>query len=155
MKKYRIYVDTSVFGGAEDDEFRFASRKFFERVHAGHFLALISDLVLDELAGAPQAVRDILAKLPASAVQIVEISDEAKALAQAYVIAGALGKASMADATHVAVATVVGADLIVSWNFKHIVNFDRIKKFNGVNSLQGYFAIDIRSPLEVAYDEQE
>lgn len=88
-------------------------------------------------------------------MQIVEISDEANALAQAYVIAGALGKASMADATHVAVATVVGADLIVSWNFKHIVNFDRIKKFNGVNSLQGYFAIDIRSPLEVAYDEQE
>lgn len=65
MKKYRIYVDTSVFGGAEDDEFRVASWKFFERVHSGHFVALISDLVLDELAGAPQAVRDILANLPA------------------------------------------------------------------------------------------
>jgi len=155
MKKYRIYVDTSVFVGAEDDEFCVASRRFFERVQNGHFVVLISDLVLDELAGAPQAVRDTLKKLPQAAVQIVEIRDEAKALAQAYVTAGALGKASKADATHVAIATVVGADLIVSWNFKHIVNFDRIKKFNGVNSLHGYAAIDIRSPLEVAYGEQD
>ena len=116
---------------------------------------MISDLVLDELAGAPKAVQDILAKLPPTAVQIVEISNEAKALAKAYVVAGALGQASTADATHVAIATVVSADLIVSWNFKHIVNFDRIKKFNGVNSLQGYTAIDIRSLMEVAYGEQE
>ena len=92
MKKYRIYVDTSVFGGAEDDEYRDASRKFFERVHSGHFVALISDLVLGELAGAPQAVRDILAKLPQSAVQIVEISDEAKVLAEGLCDGRCVGK---------------------------------------------------------------
>lgn len=56
-------------------------------------------------------------------------------------------------APHVAAATIAKADLIVSWNFKHIVNYGRIKKFNGVNQIEGYGQIDIRSPLEVVYDE--
>ena len=53
------------------------------------------------------------------------------------------------DALHVASATIAGADLILSWNFKHIVSYDRIQLFNGVNILQGYRALDIRSPLEM------
>ena len=52
-----------------------------------------------------------------------------------------------------AAATVARADLILSWNFKHLVRYDKVRKFNGVNALNGYPAIDIRSPLEVAHDE--
>ena len=60
----------------------------------------------------------------------------------------------MADATHVAAATVAGANLIVSWNFKHIVNYSRILGFNGVNASLGYRLMTILSPLEVAYDNE-
>jgi len=74
------------------------------------------------------------------------------ALAQAYIDAGILSSSRMADAIHVAAATVARADLILSWNFRHIVNYDRIRKFNGVNALNGYPPIEIYSPLEVNDD---
>jgi len=53
------------------------------------------------------------------------------------------------DAHHIALATVALADLVVSWNFKHIVHWDRIRLFNAVNLREGYSPIDIRSPREV------
>ena len=53
-----------------------------------------------------------------------------------------------------AAATVASADLILSWNFKHIVRYDRIQRFNGVNALHGYHPLDIRSPLELDYDDE-
>ena len=69
--------------------------------------------------------------------------------AQINIIKGILGKASLNDALHVAIATVAKADMIVSWNFKHIVHFEKIRMFNAVNLREGYGIIDIRSPLEV------
>ena len=59
------------------------------------------------------------------------------------------------DAGHVAAATVAGADLIVSWNFRHIVHYDKIRAYNAVNLLHGYREIEIRSPLEVIDYEGE
>ena len=155
MKRFRVYVDTSVFGGTEDDEFLGPSRAFFDRVKQGRFLVLTSELVVRELGRAPDNVRAVFDTLPEGAVESVAISKDVTDLASAYIKAGALGEASRSDAIHVAAATIAGADLIVSWNFKHIVNFGRIKQFNGVSSLHGYAPIDIRSPLEVAYDDKE
>ncbi len=63
--------------------------------------------------------------------------------------------AAQAEAWHPAAATVAGADLIISWNFKHIVHFDKIRRNNAINTLQGYRAIDIRSPQEVVGYEEE
>ena len=153
-KRFLTYVDTSVFGGTEDQEFREQSRRFFELVRKGRFLALISKEVADEIAKAPQAVQDVLFGLPGECLRAVEITDEVQRLAQAYISSGALTAKSKGDAIHVAAATVVGADLIVSWNFKHIVNHNRIRIFNGVNGIEGYKDIDIRSPLEVIYDDE-
>ena len=149
MKRFRVYVDTSVFGGTEDEEFSGPSRLFFERVRQGDFIVLTSEFVVRELMTAPPKVRAVFDELPDGSTEAVEITAEIKSLADAYVKAGALGESSRVDATHVAAATIAGADLIVSWNFKHIVNFGRIKQFNGVNSMHGYGSIDIRSPLEV------
>ena len=53
------------------------------------------------------------------------------------------------DAQHIALASVVRADVLVSWNFKHIVNLNRIRLYNSVNMKLGYPLIDIRSPREV------
>jgi predicted nucleic acid-binding protein len=156
MRKIRAYVDTSVFGGTEDEEFSAASRQVFDRVLAGEYVVLISQVVVNELRDAPVPVQQVLQRLPPDCVVIVPSELEAMELAQAYLNAGILGKTSFADALHVATATVVGADLILSWNFRHIVNYDRIHKYNGVNALKGYSPIEIHSPLEIGHaDENE
>ncbi len=150
MRKIRAYVDTSVFGGTDDEEFSAASRRFFGRIHGGEFIVLISQLTLDELQGAPPQVQCVFKELPADSVRFVPADPEATVLAQAYMDAKILGRSNLADAIHVATATVAGADLILSWNFRHIVNYDRIHKYNGVNALKGYPPIEIHSPLELS-----
>jgi len=86
---------------------------------------------------------------------MVSVDPEVEALADAYVLARVIGQASRADAIHVAAATFAEADMILSWNFKHIVNFNRIGKYNAVNVLNGYKAIEIRSPAEVVHDDED
>lgn len=149
MRKIRVYVDTSVFGGTQDEEFAGASRRFFEQVRHGEFAIVVSQITVDELAGAPATVQGVLRELPGESLDFVPASGEAMALAQAYLDANILGSSSLADALHVATATIAGADLILSWNFRHIVNFDRIHKYNGVNALRGYQPIEIHSPMEM------
>jgi hypothetical protein len=109
MRKIRVYVDTSVFGGTQDEEYAVASRLFFQRVSGGEFLVLLSAHTVDELMPAPQQV---LRDLPKHCVETVASSDEAEFLARSYIEAGALGEASHMDALHVAAATVAGADLM-------------------------------------------
>jgi hypothetical protein len=153
MHRLRVYVDTSVFGGVEDAEFKEATLRFFKQVRGGKYTVLVSQVTLDELAGAPAGIRRFFTDLPSECKVELPPSDEADTLAQEYVNAGALGKASLEDALHVAAATVAAADLILSLNFKHLVNYDRIQKFNAVNLMNGYKPMDIHSPLEVGYEE--
>ena len=155
MHRIRAYVDTSVFGGTQDEEYKKASGAFFGMVSAGKILVMVSQLTIDELAEAPEPVRKVLERIPAERLMDVAIDEEVASLAQAYIDAGIVGESHRADAGHVAAATVARADVIVSWNFRHIVNFDRIHKYNGVNVLKGYPQIEIRSPLEMVSDEDE
>jgi len=150
MRVLRVYSDTSVFGGPFDVQFAGPSKAFFARVLKGDFRIVISRLIADELSLAPEAVRAHLDTIPTGSLEYHEIGEEMERLQAAYLAAGVVGSASKADALHVAAATVLGADMIVSWNFKHIVNFQRIRGFNAVNLAQGYRTIDIYSPLEVA-----
>ncbi len=155
MHKTRVYVDTSVFGGTGDEEFAEASNRFFVRVKSGQFVVVVSELTYYELQNAPTSVQRVLEDLPSESVVEAPIDEEVNALAQAYVDSGVLGDARKADAIHVATASVARADLILSWNFKHIVNFDRIRRFKGVNLQNGYPAIEIYSPLELEYGNQD
>ena len=154
MRKTRVYVDTSVFGGVNDDEFAEPSRQFLARLKGGEFTVVVSAELLRELGSAPTAVRKELDDISDELLERVAVDLPVETLADAYVAAGVLGKGSRSDAIHVAAATVAGADLIVSWNFKHIVNYDRIRKYNAVNILKGYRPIEIRSPAEVAYGDE-
>ena len=77
----------------------------------------------------------------------------AEALAAEYIRDGAVGKNQRADALHIGIATVARVDVLVSWNFKHIVNLRRIHAFNAVNLKQGYPVLEIRNPREVIGDE--
>jgi hypothetical protein len=101
-----------------------------------------------ELVLAPQEVKDIKNLIPKECFKHLELSGEAKLLAEAYINEKALGKASLNDAYHIALASINRLDCLVSWNFKHIVNYDKIKLFNSINLKLGYPLIDIRSPLE-------
>ncbi len=154
-KAIRVYADTSVYGGVFDEEFGEPSQCFFEEVRRGRFRLVISPLVRSELAEAPDPVKILLADIRVGA-EIADVTDEAVRLQQAYMTAKIVGPKWEADALHVAIATVSGCPVIVSWNFKHIVNFQRIPLYNGVNMSKGYGAIAIHSPQEViAHEDQD
>ncbi len=151
----RVYVDTSVFGGAFDKEFEKASRVFFDLAQAGDINLVVSSIVADELQGAPELVRSFYRKL-AAYIEVAEIDSAGIDLQSAYLDAHVVGTRWEADALHVAVATVAECRVIVSWNFKHIVNFRRIPLYNGVNMVRGFAPIAIHTPQEViSYDDDE
>jgi predicted nucleic acid-binding protein len=145
----RYYLDTSVLGGYFDAEFREDTREFWEELRVGRCIAVISSLTLEELARAPVEVQALLGSLPDDGLEVVSVTEEVQALADRYVSEGVVTARFGGDALHVAVATMAGVKAIVSWNFKHLVNLRRIESFNGVNMLEGYRMIDIRTPREV------
>ncbi|MHC4356901.1 MAG: type II toxin-antitoxin system VapC family toxin [Planctomycetota bacterium] len=148
----RIYADTSVFGGVFDVEFEEPSKAFFSEIRAARFVLVSSELVRQEIHAGPQRVQEFFGDI-LPVVEIAEITAEALKLQEAYTAAGILSERHSTDALHVALATVSRASLIVSWNFKHIVNFQKIPMYNAVNILHGYSEIAIYSPLEVIEHE--
>ncbi len=154
MAKLRIYTDTSVIGGCFDPQFAKDSLYLVELARRGRIVLLLSDVVIAELEGAPERVRGVLARVPASAVEDVPITADVTRLRDAYLKAGIVGPKWVDDATHVAAASVAGADAIVSWNFKHIVRLDKMKAYNRVNRTLGYGELTIATPIVVAHEEK-
>jgi len=155
MHRIRVCADTSVFGGTQDEEFAEATKRFLERVNEGEYRLIISSMTHDELESAPAEVTEFVENLAEGTYEEINMDDEMQELAKAYISAGALGRASEYDAFHVAAATVAKADLILRRNFRHIVNYDRRKRFNSVNLLNGYATMDIRSPKELEYGDKD
>ncbi len=125
MKRLRVYADTSVFGGCFDEEFALESRRLFEEIENGKFLLVVSKTTFRELTGAPENVRNVLTQLPKSNVEVVEESSEIDVLRDAYLKAGVVSEASKTDAEHIATASVANIDFVVSWNFKHMVHYEK------------------------------
>jgi hypothetical protein len=144
----RVYADTSVFGGVFDAEFEDPSRDFFDQVRIGRFDLVVSDALGVEIARAPAQVRTLFDEFLLLA-QMAGVNAEVSALRNAYVAAGVVSPKWEADAQHVALATVHQCRCIISWNFKHIVHFDKIPLYNGVNLVHGYGTIGINTPAEV------
>ena len=147
--KVRIYTDTSVLGGCEDEEFAEHSVRLMEGFVSGRRILVLSGLTVQELAVAPAEVRRRLAAVPEAHIETLQLDAEARELAEAYTSAGVLAATMRADAQHIAIATVGHVDVLVSWNFKHIVHFDKITGFEGVNTLSNYRSPRIYSPREV------
>ena len=152
--KPRIYTDTSVLGGCEDDEFSEHSLRLIEAFISGKLTLVISELTLRELETAPEGVRRIVEQVPVAHIEVLLLSPEVEELASAYIEEGAIGARMRADALHIALASIARVDVLVSWNFKHIVNLQRIHVYNAVNLKRGYPLLEIRSPLEVPDDEE-
>jgi predicted nucleic acid-binding protein len=154
-KVLRVYADTSVFGGVFDEEFCEASRTLFQQVRDGRFSLVTSGAVCREIAEAPARVQAFFESvLPL--VEVVEVTTAAVELQMAYLRAGIVSPKWAVDALHVALAATTGCSLIVSWNFAHIVHFDKIALYNEVNALRGHAVLGIHSPLEViGYEDQD
>ena len=149
MRNLRVYTDASVIGGCEDPEFSAASLGLWRMFTAGIHTLVLSVHTLRELQGAPESVRRHITEVPESFRLVVPDSQEAFILADAYLARGIVGPGSHADALHIALATTARVDVLVSWNFRHIVNLNRIRLFNAVNVEMGYGTLEIRTPAEV------
>ena len=147
--RLRIYIDTSVVGGFFDEEFKGATIRLFERLNNNEIIFVVSDLLDLELINAPQHVREHLLNYSADKFERVELNEDTIKLANAYIDEKVVGKTSLEDCRHIAMATIHKVDVLASWNFKHIVNLDRIKGYNAVNSRLGYSVLEIRSPKDL------
>jgi predicted nucleic acid-binding protein len=150
----RVYIDTSVIGGCIDQEFKEWSIKLFDEFKKGKKIAVISDITLDELELAPKKVQEILKQIPGKFLEIVESNWEIEELAKQYLLKNAVTDKFYLDALHIAIATYFNVTVLSSWNFKHIVNLDRIRKYNSVNIEQGYKILEIRSPRDILKVEE-
>ncbi len=147
--KQRFYFDTSVFGGVFDKEFEGDTLQLFEWVKSGNIICLYSELTETELMNAPIKVKDYFKNLPDANLEKIEINDDILTLASKYIEEKVVGQTNFDDCVHIATATITKADILVSWNFKHIVNVYRIRGYNSINMRMNYSSLEIRSPKEI------
>ncbi len=150
----KFYLDTSVWGGFDDKEFCEWTKPFFDQARQGKFITVLSDVTIGELQKAPEIIRELPTTIHPDFLELVSITEEQLALADKYVQEGALTLKFHSDAQHIAISTILKVDSLVSWNFKHMVNFFRIRQYNSINLKYGYSTIDIRTPKEVTYEEE-
>jgi len=149
--KQRVYIDTSVIGGCFDHEFEEWSNKLFDEFNNGWKIAVLSDITLDELTNAPKRVRQIIETMPEHTFEIFASDNESEELANKYLLDKAVTEKYYEDALHIAIATIQQVHVLASWNFKHIVNLEKIKLYNAVNLKNSYPMIEIRTPREIIY----
>ena len=155
LKKLRLYIDTSVIGGCFDKEFSKWSNRLFDDIRQGKFKSVLSEIVAAEIGNAPPHVQAKYVELRELGAERLLITEESRELAELYEQRGILTPKFKDDMRHISLATIAEVDMVVSWNFKHIVHFDKIRQFNAVNLEQGYRTLEIHSPMEVASNEEE
>lgn len=146
-----IYTDTSVIGGYFDQAFQEATRQLFDQFVRGDDYLMLSDLAFEEVLPGPERVRKVPFLVPAKHRRHIVVTPEAGLLAQEYIRAGVVGENQLEDATHVAAATIYGADVVVNWNRKHFHRWKR--EYNQVNERLGYPYVDITDPRKVLRHE--
>jgi len=153
MKKLKYYIETSVFNFVfADDEpsRRNLTNHLFQKVQRDNVEIYVSEVVIAEINNAPEDVRNkLLSLIEKYRPYVIPVDEEAKFLANKYIAEGIIPEKFIADALHIAVTSVNDLDVIISWNFKHIVKLKTKIEANGVNKLLGYREIEICTPEEV------
>ncbi|GBU23868.1 hypothetical protein R83H12_00487 [Fibrobacteria bacterium R8-3-H12] len=149
-KKISLYLDTSVIGGYYDKEFEQDTRLLFQKIKERKYNIFISDLTEQELENAPERVKKLLKDIE---YQQIVVTPECEGLADEYLKENVVGQTSKDDCVHIATATINNIDILVSWNFKHIVNFQKIRGYNSINIKNGYKQLEIHSPKEMGLYE--
>ncbi len=148
--KLRIYLDTSVISAcidARDRSRQGLTREFW--VELPTYEAHICPIVIDEINSTPDTARRAEMLNLADALTVLPWEDEMERLAHRYVGAGVFGPAMIQDARHVAACVVSGIPVLLSWNFRHMVNRRRRIRVNLVNSEWGYGQLEILAPPEL------
>jgi predicted nucleic acid-binding protein len=153
--KQRIYIDTSIVGGFFDKEFAEPTKALFEKLERKEIIFVISDLLIRELEKAPENVRSLLNAYSQECFESISLIEAARELADNYISEKVVGKTSLEDCQHIAMATINKVDILASWNFKHIVNINRIRGYNSVNLKKGYATLEIRSPKDLVEYEDD
>ena len=147
--KQKLYLDTSVLGGYFDKEFSLWTKPLIDDIRNRKNIAVISDITIREIQAAPDFINELLEEIINTSAELVYGNTESEELANLYLTEGALTSKSLEDANHIALATIENVSALVSWNFKHIVNLNRIRLFNSINLKNGYNLLEIRSPREI------
>ncbi|MBA3944785.1 MAG: PIN domain protein [Herpetosiphonaceae bacterium] len=155
MKVQRVYIDTSVVGGCFDVEFAKWSNALIDDFRFGRLKPVLSEVIEAEIQDAPEPVQALYIELLTLSPDVVSSTRAALDLADVYQQRGILTPKYYADGLHIALATIAEVDVLVSWNFKHIVHLDKIRLFNAVNLEAGYKPLQIYSPREVATYEDD
>lgn len=154
MKQQRIYLDTSVIGGCFDEEFAPWSNGLVTDFRMGRFVPVVSELVAAEVDDAPPDVEHKFREIVALGAQVLSLETDVLELVDAYRNRDIISEKFRDDGVHIALATVNNVDVLVSWNFRHIVHYEKIRLFNSVNLESGYKELAIYSPREVAHHEE-
>jgi len=153
--KQRVYIDTSVIGGCFDKEFEEWSNRLFDDFKSGKRIAVISDITIDELSDAPLRVQENFNTIPENFLEVIISDSESRKLADLYLQEGAVSEKYYEDALHIAISTVAQVGVLASWNFRHIVNLEKIRLYNAVNLKNGFSLLEIRSPRELLKFEED
>ena len=148
----KVYLDSSVLGGLFDDEFKESTKKLFQEFEKGLYQPVISNLTEEKISKAPKEIIFEFNKLKRKSVFLI-LNKEAINLAEEYRNAGNLPNRMNMDTLHIALASINKIDILVSWNFRDIVNLRRILVYNSVNIKFGLKEIEIRSPKEILHVE--
>jgi len=153
MRIPRIYLETSVFNFVFADDApdkKADTLKLFEEIKEGKQQPLTSAYVVDELNRAEQDKKDKMKALIKNYdIEVLPAKAEIESLADIYVAEGMIPAKYSSDALHIATTSVYGLDVVVSWNFKHIVKTKTIRLAEIINLKEGYKRILINSPTEV------
>ena len=150
MKRLKIYLDTSVIShldAPDVPEKQEDTRKLWDDIQIRKYEVVISDVTIDEMEGCPEPklsyLRSMLGK-----IEYIDIDKnvEAVRLSRLYFEMGGLPPKSRIDAMHIAIATAYSCNIILSWNFKHIVNYRAMTAVESVNIKEGYAPLKILSP---------
>jgi len=154
MKKLKIYLDTSIIGYLYQEtqpEKMADTQKLWEQIKNGVYETVISELLFEELSNNPnEEIKNILLEFLAQIdYEITPLTSEIENLAVSIISHGILTKKSYQDCLHIATALVHNCNLLVSWNFKHLVNIRTINGVRAISNLEGYRNIDIITPTSL------
>ena len=159
MRKLKLYLDTSTISHlfAEDTPDKMSDTHILWRdLISGKYDILISPVVIDEIRKCPEPRQTMMfERLNQIKFQVLKETNEVFSLADEYIKGGVLREKSRDDCLHIAYAVVYSCDAIVSWNFKHLVNFKTINKVRVVNTIHMYKEIGIISPTMLIEEDTE
>lgn len=157
-KRDKLYLDTSVINFAvsiqDVAKEKQATLQLLDQIKQGKFEGFISGVVVDEIMKASsEKQQELFQIINGVHLEVLAMSEEVEQLAEKYISEGVIPRKHSDDALHIAIASVHGIDIIVSWNFEHLVKSKTRREVHGINSLMKYHSIDIATPLEVITDE--